>query len=255
MRARLEAQGITARIAGRTLFADLDLALHPGECSVVVGPNGAGKSTLVSILAGLIAPATGSIRYDGAALASLAMRERATRRAYLPQRDQDVFPSTVLETVLAGRHPHVPRWQWESTRDVQIARQALAGVGLPELEAREVATLSGGERRRVAIAGVIAQDAAILLLDEPAAHLDLAHQVAVLSHLVRWTRREGKALLMVLHDLHLALRFADHAIALGGGVVRVGPAGTVLDPAVLSPLFGHPLVAVSDGPHRTLLPA
>jgi len=130
----------------------------------------------------------------------------------------------------------------------------LASVGLVGLEARDVATLSGGERRRVAIASVIAQDPAILLLDEPAAHLDLAHQVAVLSHLVAWSRREGKVLFMVLHDLHLALRFADRAIALGGGTARAGLAAEVLDAAVLSPLFGHPLVAVSAGPHRTLLP-
>jgi len=241
-------------VAGRTLLSSLDFDVRAGECWVVVGPNGAGKTTLVSTVAGLRVPAAGEIEYDGRALASLAPRARARLRGFLPQDSVDHFPATVLETALVGRHPHLSRWQWESAADIDRARSALSAFGLSGFEARDARTLSGGERRRLALAALVAQDPALLVLDEPSSHLDLGQQVAALDTLTTLAHDGGRAIVMVLHDLHLALRYADHAIALGGGRAIAGPAGDVLSASVLSDLFGHELVAVGVGTTRSLLP-
>ena len=206
---RLACRGLTLVIGRRTLVAGLDLDVGAGECWAIVGPNGAGKTTLVATLAGLLVPASGEIAYDGTPLARLGPRERALRRGYLPQDTVDFFPATVLaredrqsgvlgksvdlggsriikkkkelETALIGRHPHLARWQWESGADIVRARDALAAFGLEGLDARDVRTLSGGERRRLALAALVAQDPEILLLDEPSSHLDLGQRVAALD--------------------------------------------------------------------------
>jgi len=153
-----------------------------------------------------------------------------------------------------GRHPYLTRWQWESAADILRAERALADVGLAGFEPREVGSLSGGERRRVALAALLAQDPDLLLLDEPSSHLDLANQIDTLDVLARLARDRGKAVLMVLHDLHLALRYADHAIALGGGRASAGAAETILAAPALSALFGHPLLALGEGRARTFVP-
>ena len=252
---RLSGRGLALAVPGRTLCAGLDLDVHPGECWAIVGPNGAGKTTLLAALAGLRAPAAGEIAYDDMPLPALAPRERARRRGWLPQDSVDFFPATVLETVLVGRHPHLARWQWETAGDVERARRALADVGLGGFDARQTGSLSGGERRRVALAAVLAQDADLILLDEPSSHLDLVHQIAARDLLARLTHERGKAVVMVLHDLHLALRYADHAVALGGGHAAAGPASAILDADALSALFGHRLLALGEGNARTFVPA
>jgi len=252
---RLACRGLALSVAGRPLARGIDVDVHAGECWAIVGPNGAGKTTLVATLAGLRPCASGSIAYDGVPLAAIGARERAIFRGYLPQDSIDFFAATVLETALVGRHPHLGRWQWETSADLARARAALAAFGLAGLDARDARTLSGGERRRLALAAVLAQDPQLLLLDEPSSHLDLGAQIAALDTVTALARREGKAIVMVLHELHLALRYADHAVALGGGRAHVGEARAVLDPAALSELFGHRLVAVGEGRLSTLLPA
>jgi iron complex transport system ATP-binding protein len=252
---RLACRGLTLAIGRRTLVAGLDLDVRAGECWTIVGPNGAGKTTLVATLAGLLVPAAGEIAYDGTALARLGPRERALRRGYLPQDSVDFFPATVLETALIGRHPHLARWQWESGADVARVRSALSGFGLEGLDARDVRTLSGGERRRLALAALIAQDPGIFLLDEPSSHLDLGQQIAALDVVTALARERGKAIVMVLHDLHLAARFADHAIALGDGRARTGSAADILTASALSELFGHRLVRVGEGASTTFVPS
>jgi len=252
---RLASRGLTLAIGRRTLVAGLDLDVGSGECWAIVGPNGAGKTTLVATLAGLLAPASGEIAYDGTPLARLGSRERALRRGYLPQDTVDFFPATVLETALIGRHPHLARWQWESGADIVQARDALAAFGLEGLDARDVRTLSGGERRRLALAALVAQDPEILLLDEPSSHLDLGQQIAALNVVTALARERGKSIVMVLHDLHLATRFADHAIALGDGRARIGCAADVLTSSALSELFGHRLVRVGEGASTTFIPS
>ncbi len=252
---RLSCRALTLSVAGRTLVSGLDLDVRAGECWVVVGPNGAGKTTLVATLAGLVPPASGEIAYDGMPLDRIGLRERALRRGFLAQDSVDFFPATVLETALVGRHPHLARWEWESAADIAHAREALAAFGLAGLDTRDARTLSGGERRRLALAALLAQDPALLLLDEPSSHLDLGQQIAALDTLTALARRGARAIVMVLHDLHLALRYADHAITLGGGRAHAGPAAEILTAEALSELFGHRLVAVGTGTASTLIPA
>jgi iron complex transport system ATP-binding protein len=251
---RLSVRGLAIEVPGRTLCRDVDFDVRAGEIWAIVGPNGAGKTTLVAALAGLTAPAAGSVAYDGQALRSLSPRARAMKRGYLPQDSVDFFAASVLDTVLVGRHPHIHRWQWESADDVDAARTALSAFGLDALAARDVRTLSGGERRRVALAALVAQDPALLLLDEPSSHLDLGQQVVALDVLAALARDRGKAIVMVLHELHLAARYAGHAIALGGGRALCGRSDDVLDDAALSSLFAHRLVSVGAGRSRAFLP-
>jgi iron complex transport system ATP-binding protein len=252
---RLACRGVRLEVGSRTLVAQLDLQVRAGECWAIVGPNGAGKTTLVATLAGLAVPASGEIAYDGVPVARLGPRERALRRGYLPQDSVDFFPATVLETALIGRHPHLARWQWESGADVARARDALAAFGLEGFDARDVRTLSGGERRRLALSALVAQDPGIFLLDEPSSHLDLGQQIAALGVITALARERGKAVVMVLHDLHLAVRFADYAIALGGGNARTGAAADILTAPALSELFGHRLVRVGEGAASTFIPS
>ena len=252
---RLACRGLTLAIGKRTLVSGLDLDVHAGECWAIVGPNGAGKTTLVGTLAALRPPVSGEIAYDGTAVARIGLRERAMKRGYLPQDSIDFFPASVLETALIGRHPHLARWQWETEADIARSRAALAAFGLAGLDARDVRTLSGGERRRLALAALVAQDPAIFLLDEPSSHLDLGQQIAALDVVTALARDRGKAIVMVLHDLHLAARFADHAIALGGGRARTGAAARILTAPALSELFGHRLVQVGEGRTATFLPS
>ena len=251
---RLACRGLTLAIGKRTLVSGLDLDVHAGECWAIVGPNGAGKTTLVGTLAALRPPVSGEIAYDGTPVARIGLRERAMKRGYLPQDSIDFFPASVLETALIGRHPHLARWQWETEADIARSRAALAAFGLAGLDARDVRTLSGGERRRLALAALVAQDPAIFLLDEPSSHLDLGQQITALDTVCALARNDGRAIVMVLHDLHLALRYADHVIALGGGHARAGTATDVMSEATLSALFGHRLVSVGDAATRTFLP-
>ncbi len=252
---RLSCRGLAISVAGRSLASDIDIDVRKGECWVIVGPNGAGKTTLIATLAGLRAPAAGEIAYDGVRLAELSMRDRAIKRGFLSQDSTDFFPATVLETALVGRHPHLSRWQWESSADVDRARSALAAFGLAGLDARDARSLSGGERRRLSLAALVAQDPSLMLLDEPSSHLDLGAQISALGTLIDLARTHSKAIVMVLHDLHLALRYADHAIALGRGRASAGLAHRILTPDALSELFGHRLIAVGDGSTATFLPA
>ena len=251
---RLSCRGLAIGVVGRTLCADLDLDVRAGERWAIVGPNGAGKSTLVATLAGLRAPLAGTVSYAGVALAELSPRDRAKRRGWLPQDSVDYFPASVEETVLIGRHPHLGRFEWESSGDVDRARAALARFGLAGFESRDVRTLSGGERRRVGLAALVAQEPDLMLMDEPSSHLDVGQQIAALDVLCALARERGIALVMVLHDLHLALRYADCAIALGGGRAIAGRADDVLTVDAMSALFGHRLAAVGEGSTRSLLP-
>jgi iron complex transport system ATP-binding protein len=250
----LEASALAIAVGGRVLARDLTFAVAPGECWAIVGPNGAGKTTLLRTLAALLPCERGEVRYGGDDASGLPAREQARRRAYLPQDSHDAFPATVLATVLAGRHPHLARFAWESERDLALSRDALERFGIASLAGRDVRELSGGERRRVALAALLAQDAPLALLDEPSSHLDVAQQALAIEVLVRLARESGRGLVMVLHDLHLAQRYCDHAIAIGNGSARADRADAILDAAALSALFGRELVEVGRDDLRTWLP-
>jgi len=251
----LTVDNLTLAMAGRTLCSALSLAVNAGERWVIVGPNGVGKTTLLATLAGLRAPASGAIGIEGRAMREWTPRERALRVGLLPQDTVDAFPDTALEIAISGRHPHVARWRAESPDDVAAARTALADVDCAGLAERNVQTLSGGERRRVALAMLLAQDPAIMLLDEPTNHLDVAHEVRVLDLLARRASTGQRAIVMSIHDLTLAARHASHALLFGFEGVSAGPASEMLTARNLSALYRQALVAVPHAGGTAFLPA
>jgi iron complex transport system ATP-binding protein len=233
---------LRVRAGARVLIERLDLDIRSGESWCVLGPNGSGKSSLLHTLAGLRAPDAGSIALFGTPLPRWDLRAAARRRGLLLQDHSDAFSAGVLETVLVGRHPHIGRFGWESEDDRRRATDALARVDLSAFAERDILTLSGGERQRVALAALLAQDPDMFLLDEPTAHLDLAHQAGVFEHLASLTCEQNRSIVFATHDCNLAVRFATHALLLDGhGGVVSGAARAVLDSDRLSGLYGFPL--------------
>ena len=252
----LQARNLTLTIAERTLCASLDAELKAGENWVILGANGSGKTTLLHALAGLRAPDAGHIQLEGSEVRDIPPRTRARRIGVLFQEAESEFPATVLETVLTGRYPHLDRWQWEGAQDYRAAEAALEAVGLTGLARRPLATLSGGERRRVEIAALLAQDAPICLLDEPINHLDLRHQVQVLDLLADRAHRPGHLNLFVLHDVNLALRFGTHGILLfDNGECLHGPLSETLNRPNLERLYHCRLQVIRGNGTGWFLPA
>ncbi len=251
----LEAKQLVVEIGGKTVVDRVDLRVASGERIAILGRNGAGKSTLLSTLAGLRPPAGGALLLDGEDAAMLPAREAALRRAWLGQFQSDPFGSTVLETALTGRHPHLGRWDWESKQDAELARSALKAVGLDGMEARQIHTLSGGERQRLAIATLLTQAAPLYLLDEPLSHLDLNHQMAVLELFAGPARNSGAGVVLVLHDPALAHRFCDRALLVfGDGRTEIAAVDAILTAKTLSELYGYGLRQIDDRGHRCFIP-
>jgi len=249
---RLEAAQLGIRIGGVEVCSQLDLRINPGDSWGILGRNGAGKTTLLHTLAGLRRPDTGSVMLDGTPLPRLNRRSIARHIGVLLQDHQDAFPASVMETVLTGRHPYLGALQWEGAADYAAATGALRAVGLDGMETRDIASLSGGERRRLGIATLLAQDPDILLMDEPTNHMDFHHQILTLDLLKQRTRDGVKSMMLVLHDPNLALRYCDHFLLLyGAGETLQGAAEAVLTQPNLERLYGHPLQAL-QGPRGTV---
>jgi iron complex transport system ATP-binding protein len=251
----LECRHVDVAVPGRMLVRGLDAAFAPARVVAVLGRNGTGKSSLLHVLAGLRPPAAGTVWLDGRDAAAWPRREFARRVALLPQASEDPFPGTVLETALVGRHPHIDFWQWESDADRTIARDCIAEMDLAGLDARDVASLSGGERRRLAIATVLAQSPGVFLLDEPIQQLDPQHQLGVLD-LFRARADAGACVVMSLHDPGLAARFADDALLLhGDGRWQFGPSRDVLDAGSIGSLYGVAVRELRWDGGRTFVPS
>lgn len=240
----LACRNAAARAGTTSLLSGVDLALQPGRLAAIVGPNGAGKSTLLGLLAGSRRPDAGCVTLDGRDVRAFHAGELALRRAVLPQESGVAFSFTAQEVVELGRYPHRRR---PSAREHEIAGAALAATATAPLAQREFNTLSGGEKARVQLARALAQvweplpDAAPrwLLLDEPTAALDLAHQHQALKLLRRWSQGQGVGVVTVLHDLNLALRYADDVLVLAGGrLQRWGPVGEVLTTELVAEAWG-----------------
>jgi iron complex transport system ATP-binding protein len=254
--AMLEASALSLRAGGaarnRLLFSGLDMRVAAGERWVVVGPNGAGKSSLLAALAGVFAYAGGSVCVDGVALAAWAPSALAERRAWSPQFWSDPFPATVRETAaLAHRRDGGWRSAFErhAERDPEVER-VLGLLLLADLAESDVQTLSGGERQRVALATALLQDAPLLLLDEPASHLDLAHQ-RLLVELLLAQAEGGGAVVASLHDLDLAWDLASHVVMIDGrGGVVAGRRDDVLVAERLGAVFGVAIHAIELGGAR-----
>lgn len=251
----LQTDRLSLSVGARTLVRDLSLRVAPGELWCVLGANGSGKTTLLHALAGLRAASGGAVSLLDRRLQDWRAVELARVRGLLPQALHDSFGARALDIVLMGRYPHLARWRWETADDIAIARDALRAVDATPLALRDVTTLSGGERQRVGIATVLAQDPQLMLLDEPTAHLDLHHQVAVLEHLRELTQTADKAVVLSIHDLQLAHRFASHALLLfGDGRTQHGPVDEVMIEAALGEAYRHPVLRRSADGRAMFLP-
>lgn len=235
----LQAQGLSLGYGERTIVAELDLTVPTGQVTAVVGPNGCGKSTLLRGLSRLLRPQQGRVLLGSQDLHRMPTRQVARSLALLPQ--QPVVPEgiTVGELVARGRHPHHGLLRQWTHQDDEVVARSLELTGTGELVSREVAELSGGQRQRVWIAMVLAQDTDLLLLDEPTSFLDIAHQVEVLDLVRDLSVDRGTTVVMVLHDLAMAARYADHLVAMREGVVVAqGGPREVVTAATVREVFG-----------------
>ncbi len=217
-RGRVDVEQVTFGYHRDAVVRDVSFRAPPGGFVGIIGPNGSGKSTVIKLISGLMAPWSGHIALDGTDVASLSRREIGRRVAVVPQETDMPFPFTVLEMVLFGRTPHLGGFAFEQERDLQVARSALERTGTLALADRPVTELSGGERQRVALARALAQEPAILLLDEPSAFLDIRHAVEMYD-LLRALRDEGVTIVSTLHDLNLAALYCEHIVLLSEGTV------------------------------------
>ncbi len=217
---------------GRTpILAGLDLSVATGTITGVLGPNGSGKTTLVRLASAALRPTAGRIALFGTDIASLPTRERARRVAVVPQETYPVFDFTVEEIVRMGRAPHLGLLGLEAPHDRKIAREAMERCEVIQLAARSFRALSGGERQRVMLARALAQQARLLLLDEPTAFLDLKHRLAVYALLGRLHRESGLTVVVVSHDINLAARHCDRLVLLRCGAIAFdGTPAEVLRP-------------------------
>ncbi|MEE5000108.1 Fe(3+) dicitrate ABC transporter ATP-binding protein FecE [Pseudomonas alliivorans] len=233
----LQAQQLDIGYGATRIVQDLSFSPPPGKVTALIGPNGCGKSTLLKAFARILTPQSGSLSLDGKAYRDLSARDLARKVAFLPQ----VLPIpegvSVRQLVAYGRSPHNSLWGRLSGADQHSVEQALQRMELKTLADRPLSDLSGGQRQRAWLAMILAQDAAIVLLDEPTTYLDISHQVELLD-LMRALSAEGKTVITVLHDINQACRYADHlAVMQAGRLVASGAPGDVLNAELVCQVF------------------
>ncbi len=243
----LQVESLRVAYGARLVLKDISFQVQAGEILGVIGPNGAGKTTLIRALSGVLALAAGRVRVSGEDLAALKPNERARRVAVVPQARNLPPAFTGWELVLLGRTPHL-NWLGQVTpRDEERVRQALERAQAVDLAGRRLGELSGGEQQRLLLARAMAQDAPLLLLDEPTAHLDLQHQIRLLEQVSELARRENLAVVAALHDLNLVARYADQVALLAAGeLLSLGKPADVLQPELLERVYQLPLQVIHN---------
>jgi iron complex transport system ATP-binding protein len=248
----LVARALEAGYGARAVLRGIDLELGPGRLIALVGPNGSGKSTLLRALSGLIRPTGGAVTLDGVDVSTLSRATLASRIAVVPQTFDTLFPFTVREIVALGRSARLGLFARPSPADAAAVARAIVDQDLAPLADRRLDALSGGERQRVVLAMAMAQEAGVLLLDEPTAHLDPAHQRSILRTVGELARSGGVTVLAVLHDLNLAA-LADRIVVLDGGrIVADGGPAVALSADVVARVFG-PGLQVAQASGRTVI--
>ena len=255
MTALLEAKSISFARGARDVVRDVNVIVAPGDVIAIVGANGAGKSTLLKCLAGLLAPRDGVVTSMGEDIAGVARRELATRIAYLPQ-DRTVHWSLAAERVVAlGRLPHRAFAAGESQDDRAAIRSAMQRMDVMQFAQRPIATLSGGEQGRVLIARALAQDAHVIIADEPSAGLDPAHSLKLFAEFVRMAS-EQRAVVVALHDLSFAARYATRIVVMKQGrCIANGPPAQALSKAIIAEAFAVDALVTQVGDIPVILPA
>jgi len=240
---QLSCRQVDISIAGIQVVKQLDIEFRPGSLLALLGANGAGKTTLLNCLAGLRPTDRGKVvlsdQQDEHDLHSMPRRKLARELGMLQQHSTYVFDSSVMQTVLTGRHPHLGLLERESPADHELARNALNRVDLQGFEHRCVTSLSGGEARRLAFASLLVQQTPIMLLDEPSNHLDLKHQVRIMQMIRELSVQQGGIAIAALHDVNLAMAYCSHALLLmGSGEWRAGPIAEMLTESSLEQTYG-----------------
>ncbi|CDN42127.1 hypothetical protein BN871_AV_00150 [Paenibacillus sp. P22] len=248
----LEAKGLALSYGGAHVFENLDLTLPEGKVTVFIGSNGCGKSTLLRSMARLLKPQQGSVVIDGSDISRMSTKEVARKLAILPQGPQAPEGLSVLQLVKQGRYPYQSWLQQWSGEDEAAVAKALEATGMSELSERSVDSLSGGQRQRAWIAMTLAQQTGIILLDEPTTYLDLTHQIEVLDLLDELNASEKRTVVMVLHDINLACRYADHIVAIKeGSIYAQGAPEQVVSSAMIEEVFGLRCDIMADPLHGT----
>jgi iron complex transport system ATP-binding protein len=233
---------VDVRIADIQVVNGLDLEIKPGQFWGLLGPNGIGKTTLLKCLAGLDQPLAGRILLESRDINELPRKLLARHIGMLQQHTVYVFDSSVLQTALTGRHPHLAYWEREGAADLDKASEALKAVGLEGFSGRSVTGLSGGEARRLAFAALLVQEPEIMLLDEPTNHLDLRHQVQIMGMIHQRTQDGPSSAFAALHDINLAARYCSHVVMLfGDGNWSAGRTEEMLNESSLETLYGCPV--------------
>lgn len=239
----IELRSVSVHIGPTPIIDDVNMTVADGTTTAIVGPNGAGKTTLLRAILGLVSH-RGSVIVGGNAA---SVRHRARAIAYVPQRPERPVGMTVTDYVALGRTPHLGYFSRESDADVAAVREAMTVMDLGWLGDRDVSTLSGGEAQRVALARAVAQEAAVLVLDEPTTGLDIGRQQEVMALIDGLRRARGLTLIATTHDLTLAAQFADQVSLLSRGrMVHQGPADAVLTPALVSEHYGAEVSMITD---------
>ena len=250
----LKTKNLNIHIADTQVCNNLSLSFEPGQIWAVLGRNGIGKTTLLHTLAGLHLPVTGEIFINDCNIKQMKRKQIAQKLGLLLQHHEDAFPSSILETVLTGRHPYISNWQWESKKDQQLAMQALEQVKLKHMAQRQTSQLSGGERQRVAIATLLTQNPGMLLLDEPNSHLDLNYQINLLEYICEHAKQNHHTVIMSLHDINLAARFCDHILLLSGhGESQAGMTDEILQEELLEKTYRHPISIIDSDKTRIFI--
>jgi len=244
----VEVEALTAGYGSIVALKDVSLTVGRGEMVGVVGPNGSGKSTLLRVLSGVLSPMAGGVRLAGRDLSVYPRRRLARMIAVVPQETSLDFPFSIEEVVLMGRAPHLGRLGFPGERDLDVAREAMARMGVDHLGGRALHDLSGGERQRVIIARALVQEPEVLLLDEPTSHLDIRHQVEIYDLMAELNAERGITVVSVLHDLNLAaMYFSRVAVLSDGAVYSVGPTRQVLTYKTIKAVYGVEVyVALND---------
>jgi iron complex transport system ATP-binding protein len=233
----LQAKSVSFGYGAEFVVGDVSFAVEPGEMLGIIGPNGSGKSTLMRLLSGVLAPRRGEVRLFDRPMPEHSRRDVARAIAVVPQESSIEFPYSVTEVVLMGRSPHFGGFAFEGDRDVEIAHAAMRRTRVEHLARRSIHELSGGERQRVILARALAQEAPIMLLDEPAAFLDIRHEVEIYD-LLHDLQQEGKSIVTVLHDLNLAALYCDRVGLLRNGrLLQLGSPDEVITYAAITDVY------------------
>jgi iron complex transport system ATP-binding protein len=246
---RLSARNVSVIRGRRNIVDDATMALNAGELTILAGPNGAGKTTLARAMAGVLA-FNGSVTFDGLDLTAMPPRARARALAYLPQGHQFHWPMSVRSIIALGREPHADPFSQQSAADRAAIQRAMEATATEDFATRTITTLSGGERARVAMARALATEAPVLIADEPTASLDERHQLIVME-LLQQIAHQGAAVLAIIHDLTLAMRFADRVVLMNEGrIVANDTPPLALTPDRIAAVFGITVnrVETPDGP-------